>query len=229
MAKSKILLIEDEEDIADLISLQAELSDYKIVVEFDGLNGLLAVEREHPDLVILDIMLPGLNGLDICRKIKSNPKTKDIPVIMISAKGEELDVVLGLELGADDYVSKPFSVKVLFSRIRAVLRRGKDVEKGPKMIFFGHFTMDLDNYLLQKKGKVVSLTLTEFQILSSLLQHRNKVLSRSQILDDMPNNDLCIVDRNIDVHIAALRRKLGPNFQNIETVRGVGYRFVDDD
>jgi two-component system, OmpR family, alkaline phosphatase synthesis response regulator PhoP len=124
MQKTKILLIEDEEDIASLIKLQAELAGFKVHVEADGLNGFMAVERERPDLIILDIMLPGLNGLDVCRKIRNNPDYNNIPIIIISAKSEELDVVLGLELGADDYVAKPFSLKVLFSRIKAVLRRG---------------------------------------------------------------------------------------------------------
>jgi two-component system alkaline phosphatase synthesis response regulator PhoP len=227
--KTKILLIEDEEDIGDLIKLQAELAGYKFFVELDGLNGLRAVDREKPDLVILDIMLPGQSGLDVCRKIKNNPETKDIPVIMISAKSEEIDVVLGLELGADDYVCKPFSVKILFSRIRAVLRRGKEPEKMPKTITFGHFTIDLDNYQLYKKDKPITLTLSEFGILRRLLLNTGKVMTRSHLLDDIPNSDTFIVDRNIDVHIAALRRKLGPNFQGIETVRGVGYRFSNDD
>lgn len=229
MSKPKILLIEDEEDIVTLIKLQAELSGYKIVVEADGLNGLRAVEKEKPDLIILDIMLPGQNGLDVCRKVKGNSQTKDIPVIIISAKGEELDIVLGLELGADDYVPKPFSVKVLFSRIRAVLRRGKEPEQPSKTISFGHFSLDLDNYSLLKKGKPISLTLTEFHILKTLVLSRGKVLSRSQLLDSIPNSENYIVDRNIDVHIAALRRKLGPNTRYIETVRGVGYRFHDDE
>lgn len=229
MQKTKILLIEDEEDIADLIALQAEMADYKLLIEVDGLNGLRAIGKEKPDLVILDIMLPGLSGLDICRKIKNNPETKDIPVIMISAKSEEIDVILGLELGADDYVSKPFSVKVLFSRIRAVLRRGKEPEKIPKSLSFGFFNMDLDNYQLYKKDKPITITLSEFGILKSLLLNRGKVMTRSQLLDDIPNSDSFIVDRNIDVHVAALRRKLGPNFQGIETVRGVGYRFAEED
>src|SRR3984957_18951741 len=132
--KKRILLIEDEEDIAALLKLQAEFSGYKLHVEVDGINGYRAIEREKPDLVILDIILPGENGLDVCRKMKSNPELKNIPVVMLSAKGEELDIVLGLELGADDYVSKPFSPKILFSRIRAVLRRGKEPEKAPQII-----------------------------------------------------------------------------------------------
>jgi two-component system alkaline phosphatase synthesis response regulator PhoP len=229
MQKMKILLVEDEEDIAEIIKLQAELAGYKVVVESDGLNGLRAVAREKPDLVVLDIMLPGLNGLDVCRKIKSNPDTKPIPVIMISAKSEELDVILGLELGADDYVSKPFSVKILLSRIRAVLRRGKEPEVAQKVITFGAFTLDLEGYQLQKKGKGIPLTRSEFNILKRMLSNRGKVLSRNQLLDEITGDDVYIVDRNIDVHVASLRRKLGPNFQNIETVRGIGYRFIDDE
>lgn len=229
MQKIKILLIEDEEDIADLIKLHAELADYKIVIESDGLNGLRAVSREKPDLVILDIMLPGQSGLDVCRKIKSNPETSSIPVIMISAKSEEVDVVLGLELGADDYVSKPFSVKILFSRIRAVLRRGKETEHEPKILTFGPFTFDVEGYQLHKQNKAIPLTRSEFNILKRLLLHRGRVLSRDQLLDEIAGDDVFIVDRNVDVHIAALRRKLGPNFKSIETVRSVGYRFVDDE
>lgn len=229
MQKPKIVLIEDEEDIASLIKLQGEISGYKIHVEVDGLNGLRAVEREKPDLVILDLMLPGQSGLDVCRKIKANAELKDIPVIMISAKSEELDVVLGLELGADDYVTKPFSPKVLFSRVRAVLRRGKEPEKAPKNIVFGQFTLEVDKYQLRKKDKYIPITLSEFGILKRLLLNQGKVLTRNQLLDDVQNNDAFIVDRNIDVHIAALRKKLGPGFEHIETVRGVGYRFKDEE
>lgn len=229
MQKTKILLIEDEEDIASLIKLQAELAGYKVHVEADGLNGLMAVERERPDVIILDIMLPGLNGLDVCRKIRSNADFNNIPIIIISAKSEELDVVLGLELGADDYVAKPFSVKVLFSRVKAVLRRGKEVEKETKVLTFGDFVMELDRYLLRKKDKAIPLTLSEFGILRRLLLNRGKVLTRNQLLDDVQNDDAFIIDRNIDVHIASLRKKLGPNFDGIETVRGVGYRFKDED
>ncbi len=226
--KKRLLLIEDEEDIASLIKLQAELSGYKLHVEVDGLNGFRAIEREKPDLVILDIMLPGQNGFDICRKMKSAPALKNIPVIILSAKGEELDIILGLELGADDYVAKPFSPKILFSRIKAVLRRGKDAEKTAKVMSFGDFHLDVDRYLLRRADKTVSITLSEFGILKRLLSNRGKVLTRNQLLDDIHNDDAFIVDRNIDVHIASLRKKLGPDFDWIETVRGVGYRFLDD-
>ena len=193
-----------------MIKLQAEIAGYKLHVEVDGLNGLRAVEREKPDLVILDIMLPGQSGLDVCRKIKTNADLKDIPVIMISAKSEELDVVLGLELGADDYVTKPFSPKILFSRVRAVLRRGKEPEKAPKMIVFGLFTLEVDKYQLRKKDKYIPITLSEFGILRRLLLNRGKVLTRNQLLDDVQNNDAFIVDRNIDVHIASLRKSSVP-------------------
>jgi two-component system alkaline phosphatase synthesis response regulator PhoP len=226
--KKTILLIEDEEDIAALIKLQAEISGYKLHVETDGINGYRAVERERPDLVVLDIMLPGQNGLDVCRKMKSHSDLKNIPVIIISAKNEELDVVLGLELGADDYVAKPFSPKVLFSRIKAVLRREKEPEKMTKTLNFGDFTLEIDRYLLRKKDKYIPITLSEFGILRRLLMNRGRVLTRGQLLDDVQNDDAFIIDRNIDVHIASLRKKLGPNFHWIETVRGVGYRFLEE-
>lgn len=225
--KKRILLIEDEEDIAALIKLQAELSGFKLHVEVDGVNGLLAVEREKPDLVILDVMLPGQNGFDVCRKIKSGP-LKYIPVIILSAKTEELDTILGLELGADDYVGKPFSPKVLFSRIKAILRRSNEPEKAVRTVSFGEFSLDIDRYLLKKSGSPITITLSEFGILKRLLINRGKVLTRNQLLDDIHNDDAFIVDRNIDVHIAALRKKLGPNFNWIETVRGVGYRLKEE-
>lgn len=227
--KKNVLLIEDEEDIAALIKLQADMSGYKLHVETDGINGLRTIEREKPDLVILDLMLPGMNGLDICRKMKHNPELKNIPVVIISAKNEELDVVLGLELGADDYVAKPFSPKVLFSRIKAVLRRGKEPQKIVKTISFGEFTLEVDRYLLRKKDKYIPITLSEFGILRRFLANRGKVLTRNQLLDDVQNEDAFIMDRNIDVHIASLRKKLGPNFHWIETVRGVGYRFKEEE
>lgn len=223
--KDRILLIEDEEDIAALIKLQAEVSGYSLHVEVDGINGYFAVERLVPDLIILDVMLPGENGFDVCRKIKNNPRLKHIPVLMLSAKDKEIDIILGLELGADDYVSKPFSPKVLFSRIKAILRRGNSNIKTKKMFNFGEFNVDIDRYLLTKSNEPLSITLSEFGILKRLISNKGKVLTRNQLLDDVNNDDAYIVDRNIDVHIAALRKKLGPNFDWIETVRGIGYRF----
>lgn len=228
MSKKRILLIEDEEDIAALIKLQAEISGHRLHVEVDGVNGYRAIEREKPDLVLLDLMLPGENGLDVCRKMKNHPDLKNIPVIILSAKGEDLDVVLGLELGADDYIIKPFSPKVLFSRIKAVFRRGKEPETSSKAIRFSDFILEVDRFLLRKGEKTIPLTLSEFGILRRLLSNQGKVLTRNQLLDDVNNDDGFIVDRNIDVHIASLRKKLGPSFDSIETVRGVGYRFKEE-
>ncbi len=225
--KKRIILLEDEEDIAALIKLQADIAGYNLHVEVDGVNGLKAIEREKPDLVVLDIMLPGLNGFDVCRRMRTNPELKKIPIVIISAKNDELDMVLGLELGADDYVAKPFSPKVLFSRIKAILRRGIEGHKKDKTLTFGEFTLETDRYLLRKKDEYITLTLSEFGILKRLLQNQGRVLTRNQLLDDIQNDDSFIVDRNVDVHIAALRKKLGPNFTWIETVRGIGYRLKE--
>ena len=229
MQKPKILLIEDEEDIVALIRLQAEIAGCKLVAAYDGLNGFESVQKELPDLVVLDIMLPGQSGLEVCKKMKASPKLNPIPIIIVSAKSEEADVVLGLELGADDYVAKPFSPRVLFSRIKAVLRRHHESEKPMPVISFGEFTMEAEKYLLKKKDKPIAVTLSEFGILRRLAENRGKVLTRNQLLDNLRSDDLFVVDRNIDVHVAALRKKLGPNFDFIETVRGVGYRFRSDD
>ncbi len=226
-SKKRLILLEDEEDIAALIKLQADISGYNLHVEVDGLNGLKAIEREKPDLVVLDIMLPGLNGFDVCRRMKSNPDLKKIPIVIISAKSDELDMVLGLELGADDYVAKPFSPKVLFSRVKAVLRRGVSGHKPDKMMSFGDFTLETDRYLLRRGNDNITLTLSEFGILKRLLENRGRVLTRNQLLDDIQNDDSFIVDRNVDVHIAALRKKIGSGFNWIETVRGIGYRFKE--
>ncbi len=229
MVKTKVVLIEDEEDIVDLITLQGEIEGYKVLNEKDGINGLRLIEKERPDLIILDLMLPGMSGIDVCRKLKENPDLKDIPVIMVTAKSEEVDVVVGLELGADDYVTKPFSPKILFSRVKAVMRRGKEAEKGVKLIRFGEFTLESDKFLVKKGAKAIALTLSEFGILQRLVTNRGKVLTRNQLLDEMHSDDTFVLDRNIDVHVASLRKKLGPDFNSIQTVRGLGYRFVSDE
>ncbi|MFA6118291.1 MAG: response regulator transcription factor [Parachlamydiales bacterium] len=221
--KKRILLIEDEEETAALIKLQAENLGYQLHVEVDGVNGFRAIEREKPDLVITDIMLPGQNGFDVVRKIKNSSDLKNIPLIILSAKNEELDIVLGLELGADDYITKPFSVKVLMSKIKAILRRKKEAKKTAKNINFLDFTLEVDKYILRKGIQEINLTLSEFGILKRLLQNKGKVLTRNQLLDDINNDDSFIVDRNIDVHVASLRKKLGV-YDIIETVRGIGYR-----
>ena len=229
MTRPKIVLIEDEEDIAAIIKLQAEISGYDFCAATDGLNGYELIQKEVPDIIILDIMLPGENGLDVCRRVKTNSTTKHIPILMISAKSEETDIILGLELGADDYVTKPFSPRVLFSRVKAILRRNEEETKQPAVIKFGDVVVEVEKYLVQKKGHPVSLTLSEFGILKRLLLNKGKVLTRNQLLDELQSDDAFVIDRNIDVHIASLRKKLGPKFDHIETVRGVGYRFRSND
>ena len=228
MQKQKILLIEDEEDIAALIKLQAEMAGYKLICAIDGISGYEAIERERPDVIILDIMLPGQNGLDVCQKAKNNPLVKHIPIIMISAKSEETDVVLGLELGADDYVTKPFAPRVLLAHIKAVLRRHVEGETPRQVVQFGEYTLDLEQFIAKKNEKMIPLTLSEFGILRRMASNPGKVLTRNQLLDDLSTDGVLVVDRNIDVHIAALRKKCGPYFDYIETVRGVGYRFRSD-
>lgn len=225
MLKPKLVLVEDESDIASLIKLHAEIAGYKISIAHDGLNGYDLIQKEKPDLILLDIMLPGQSGLDVCRKVKANSEIAHVPIIMLTAKSEETDVVLGLELGADDYVTKPFSPRVLFSRVKAVLRRDTEVEKPVQIVAFGDFSLDVERYIVKKKDKSISLTLSEFGILRRLVLNKGKVLTRNQLLDDLQSDDAFVVDRNIDVHIAALRKKMGPHFEYIETVRGVGYRF----
>ncbi|MDB2613932.1 response regulator transcription factor [Chlamydiales bacterium] len=229
MVKPKIVFVEDETDIIDLVKLQGDIEGYKVLTETDGINGYKLIEKERPDLVLLDIMLPGMSGLDICRKMKSDESLKTIPVIVMSAKSEEIDIVVGLELGADDYVTKPFSPKVLFSRVKAVLRRGIETDKTSKVISFGRFTLESDRFLLKKDGKVITLTLSEFNILLRLVSNRGKVMTRNQLLDDMHSDDTYVLDRNIDVHIASLRKKLGSDFHGIQTVRGLGYRFMEEE
>lgn len=226
--KKRIILIEDEEEVAALIKLQAEVTGYKLHVEVDGINGFRAIQREKPDLAIIDIMLPGQNGLDVCRKIKNSSDLKNIPIILLSAKKEELDIILGLELGSDDYITKPFSPKILFSKIKVILKRGKENDKSMKTVRFGDFCLDTEHYQLKKGEGQVPITLSEFGILKRLLINRGKVLTRNQLLDEVNNDDAFIVDRNIDVHIASLRKKLGPEITWIQTVRGVGYRFREE-
>jgi two-component system alkaline phosphatase synthesis response regulator PhoP len=227
-SKKRILLIEDEEDIASLIKLHAEIFGFKLYVEVDGVNGFRAIEREKPDLVLLDIMLPGENGFDICRKMKSTPSLRKIPIVIVSAKNQEIDMILGLELGADDYFAKPFSPQLLFSKIKAILRRTQEKGKEKKVFAFGDFLLDTERFLFKKENKNIALTLSEFGILKRLLNNRGKVLSRSQLLDEVNNDEDFIIDRNIDVHIASLRKKLGAYSEWIETVRGIGYRFTED-
>lgn len=226
----KLLLIEDEEDICMLLKLHAEVAGFSLQVQSNGLKAFNTALKIKPDLILLDIMLPGKSGYDICKELKEHKETKNIPIIIVTAKKEEIDEVLGLELGADDYISKPFSPKILLSRVNTVLRRTKKTKKSkgaPNKITFGDFIFEIDRYILRKNNKTIQLTLSEFNILKRLATNRGNVLTREQLLDEIHNEEAVVVDRNIDVHVASLRKKLGPNFSWIDTVRGIGYRLKE--
>ncbi|MDF2577122.1 MAG: phoP [Chlamydiales bacterium] len=226
--KQHIILIEDEEDIGELIKLHVEEAGYSITIAHSGEKGLAAVKENPPDLVLLDIMLPGIDGINICKLLKRDALYQHIPIIMLTAKSEEHDIIQGLDLGSKDYITKPFSPKVLVSRIKAVLRNDKPMfTESSRFIPFGPFRLDLKQRRVHKGTQEVNVTYCEFNILKRLLQNRGNVLSRDQLLSDMGDDSDYIIDRNIDVHIYAIRRKLGPNFQWIETVRNLGYRFKD--
>jgi len=220
----KVLIIEDDSEIREIERDYLVDAGFTVVEAEDGDEALPVFREENPDLVLLDLNLPYKDGTEVCKEIRN---ISGAPIIMVTARTKEIDELLGLELGADDYIAKPFSPKVLFSRIKAVLRRNAESDKSHKLIEFEDYTLDIDRYLLKKGADVITITLSEFGILKRLLTNRGKVLTRNQLLDDIHNDDAFVVDRNIDVHIAALRRKLGPNFEWIDTVRGVGYRFKE--
>ena len=224
--KKRLLLIEDEEEIATLIKLHAEKWGYLISVASEGVSGYKTLLQTKPDLLLIDITLPDQHGFDLCKKIKLSENLRSIPLIFLSPHAEETDMLLGLEMGADDYVIKPFSLPILFSRIKAVLRRSKTARKPQKNLRFHNFTLDLERYLLKKANTIIPVTFSEFEILKRLLLKRGKPLSRNELLEGLCEEEL-VIDRNIDVHIASLRKKLGPQFDLIETVRGIGYRFKE--
>ena len=227
MAKENILIVDDEEDVLELVRYNLDKNGYSTETATMGEEALTKARAKLPDLVILDLMLPGIDGLEVCRKLKSDTKTQHIPVIMLTAKGEEADIVTGLELGADDYVTKPFSPKVLVARVRRILHRtiARDLEKAPVKIH--ELTIDPARRQLLIKNKPVDLTFTEFNILYALAKRPGLVFTRYQIVDALHGDDYLVTDRAVDVQIVGLRKKLGPCSKYIETVRGVGYRFKD--
>ena len=227
--RHKIVVVEDEADILEVLQYNLKREGYLVVAQRDGESGLSAVRRENPDLVLLDLMLPGLDGLEICKRLKADPITAALPIIMLTAKGEESDVVLGLELGADDYVTKPFSPRELLARVRAVLRRGplRETQSSSERIVRDGLVIDATKHQLTVDGEHVTLTATEMRLLHFLAAHPGRVFSRDQLLSRAIGDHAVVIDRNIDVHIGAIRRKLGPYRDMIETIRGVGYRFLD--
>jgi two-component system phosphate regulon response regulator PhoB len=231
MSKASILIIEDDPDIRELLSFSLAKEGWTITMTPDGEQGLAALPVANPDCVVLDIMLPGMDGLEVLRAIKSDPGRKRLPVIMTTAKGEESDVVTGLELGAEDYVVKPYSPKVLAARIRAALRRTVDLAShsagAETSLAKGDIRLDSARHEVRVKDQKVDLSATEFAILEFLLRSPGWVFSRSQIIDAVKGRDYPVTDRAVDVQILSLRRKLGSGGEDIETVRGVGYRLRD--
>lgn len=229
MSKRKIVIIEDEPDILEVLGYNLRREGFEIFTANDGTKGLSLVKREHPDLVLLDLMLPGMDGVEIATAIKKNADTQNTLIIMVTAKGEESDIVLGLGVGADDYVSKPFSPKELVARVKAVLRRGVllDTELPQEKINLGDLLIDAVKYKVAYANREVKLTATEFRILHYLASHPGRVFTREQLLNHALGDDVVVVDRNIDVHIRGIRKKLEVEPPLIETIRGVGYRMAD--
>lgn len=228
MAQKKILVVEDEEDIQELVRYNLVKEGYQAHCVGSGEAGLKEARKIFPDLLILDLMLPEMNGLEVCRQLKSDLNTQPIPIIMLTAKGEETDIVLGLEMGADDYVTKPFSIKVFLSRVRAVLRRAQGLESGESEVLnFMDLQIHTGKHEVRVKGQLVKLTYTEFMILDFLSKRPGWVFTRGQIVDAIRGDGYAITDRAVDFQIVGLRKKLGTVSKYIETVRGVGYRFEE--
>jgi two-component system phosphate regulon response regulator PhoB len=224
MSKKRIVIIEDERDMADLVAARLQREGYHVEAAYDGLTGLELIRAQPPDLAIVDIMLPRLSGTDLVSEMRQDPRTAGVPVIMMTAKGTESDIVGGLRLGADDYVTKPFSLSVMVARVGAVLRRTAAAAPAAGTIRAGPITIDANRHLVEVNGKAVPLTLTEFRLLVALAAARGRVLTRSQLIDHAMGVNVIVTDRTIDVHMTSLRRKLGGAKAAVRTVRGVGYR-----
>jgi len=228
MAKDTILIVEDEEDIQELVRYTLEREGHIVVAAETGEKGLAAVRGARPALILLDLMLPGLDGKEVCRRLKQEEATRSIPVIMLTARGEEADIVAGLELGADDYITKPFSTKVLAARVGAVLRRAaRTVPAAQDVIEIDDLTIHPGRHEVTVAGNKVELSSTEFGILQFLARRPGWVFTRRQIVRGVHGEDHPVLDRSIDVQIASLRRKLADRGDLVETVRGVGYRFAE--
>ncbi|MHB1393982.1 MAG: winged helix-turn-helix domain-containing protein [Clostridia bacterium] len=232
----RILVIEDEINIQELIKYNLEKNGYKVVVSDNGIDGLEEAFANVPDLILLDLMLPGLDGLEVCKRLRMDKRTKKVPIFMLTAKSEELDKVLGLELGADDYITKPFSIKELIARIRAAMRRisddrneGADLNESSTILKVRDIEIDSEKYEVRKNGEKLVLTLKEFELLKMLIENKGKVLTRDFLLDKIWGYDYVGETRTVDVHIRHVRQKIndeeGSN-KMIETIRGVGYRFI---
>ena len=226
MSKNKVLIIEDDRSLADVISYNLLREGYEVLTAFDGQDGLTQALHKRPDLIILDLMLPVVDGLDVCRQLRADPSTRNIRILMLTAKAEEADELIGFSLGADDYVTKPFSVKILLERVKAIYRR--DSETGAaKMIESQGISIDPGRYRVTVGDRPVHLTRTEFRLLESMARKPGRVFSRAELIDSALGEDTLVLERTIDVHIRSLRKKLESHAELIQTVRGVGYRFRD--
>ena len=227
MPSDTILAVDDEVHILELISFNLKAAGYHVVTALTGEEALKRCEVERPSLVLLDIMLPGIDGLEVCRRLKGDRMTSNIPIIMLTARGDEVDKILGLELGADDYITKPFSVRELAARVKSLLRRvAPQQESEPQTLRSGDIMIDITNYEAFKGGEKLSLTLKEFELLKYLVQHPGRVFTRAQLLQEVWGYDYYGGTRTVDVHIRRLRAKLGGEYEHvIGTVRNVGYRF----
>jgi DNA-binding response OmpR family regulator len=229
--KTRVLVVEDEQDIADLVKHTLERGgDIAVDIVARGDEALKNAAEHPPELILLDLNLPGLSGLDVCRLLRTRPATKGVPIIMLTARTTESDRVMGLDAGADDYVSKPFSLRELAARVRAVLRRGKsdDAASAVPPVFQGrHLVADFDAVHITVDGAAIRLTRREFELLRFLVENRNRVISRDRLLERVWGYDRMIETRSVDVHVGRLRSKLGAAGRQIETVVGLGYRFVE--
>ena len=226
MPKS-VLIIDDEVDLRNLLEYNLRKEGYKVMTAQDGRTGIDQTLRERPDLIVLDIMMPIIDGLEVCKTLRNNSKTANIPILMLTAKAEETDKVIGLEIGADDYMVKPFGIRELLARIKALLRRKGREEIISEIIRIGDLTIDSGKRKVSLNGRIVDLTTTEFNILVTLSTRNGRVMERDKLLDEAFGQDSVVLDRTVDVHIASLRRKLGNASHIIETVRGIGYRIKE--
>lgn len=230
MNRETILLVEDEHDIQDLLKFHLEREHFTVDTADSGEDAIGNLKNSRPDLILLDLMLPGIDGVEVCRRLKANPDTRDIPIIMLTAKDSEADIIAGLEMGAGDYITKPFSPRILIARIHAVLRRPETLpasENAEEAIHLGPLTIDPDRHKVEIKNKEVPLTCTEFRILHLLAESPGRAFTRQQIVDQVRGESYAVTERIVDVQMVSLRKKLGHLGDWIETVRGIGYRFKE--